>query len=96
MSERYYATFGLKYRTEPHPTLPPFAANPDGVIVIDAPDYETARRLITGLTLTMDGDTPTAHYSDIYPWPQTPAEQARFDAFYSKGEQARLTFTIGA
>lgn len=40
----FYITFGVQYNHEPHPVIDhPSLAN--GYVVIEAPDYETARRL---------------------------------------------------
>lgn len=44
----FYVTFGVQYNTEPHPVIdhPRIA---DGYVVIEAPDYETARRMAFAL-----------------------------------------------
>lgn len=39
----YYVTFGHKYRYETHPQLSD--AHPDGYVVIEAADFESARQL---------------------------------------------------
>jgi hypothetical protein len=38
---KYYITFGQKYRTEEHPEL--YDAHPDALVLIQAPDKEIAR-----------------------------------------------------
>lgn len=46
--EVHYATFGLKYKQEVHPTLG--IADPDSSIRLDGFDADTARRIVFALT----------------------------------------------
>lgn len=39
----FYLTFGVQYRSEPHPVWT--GADPDGWVLIEAPDEERARKL---------------------------------------------------
>lgn len=41
---RFYLTFGVQYAVEPHPTLP--RVDPDGYIIVHAPDEITAREMV--------------------------------------------------
>jgi hypothetical protein len=77
LPQRFYATFGVKYSSEPHPTLPRTVAHPDKVIEIYAPSEEIAQRIIIGLTLV----DRVACFSAIKRWPATlegEAEMARY------------------
>lgn len=40
--QRFYVTFGYKYKSEPHPNY--HRANPDGYVVINAESEEKARQ----------------------------------------------------
>lgn len=44
----HYVTFGVQYNNEPHPVIDHPALS-NGYVVIEAPDYETARRLAFAL-----------------------------------------------
>lgn len=91
----FHMTFGTKYKTEPHPTLPREVADPDGYLAIDAPDFETAYRIALGLTLVDNGGVPTAAYSHLgeAPEPGTP-DAERHDQYFPRGATARVTFQL--
>lgn len=82
----FYMTFGVDYLTEPHPTLPAWMTNPNGVIKIIAPTIDMALRIADGLT-SVDG---AAHYSSVYEW-----DDARVARFYKDGVNATITITRG-
>lgn len=46
MTGTFYATLGVQYARESHPELPGWAADPDGWIEIEAPDYDSAREYL--------------------------------------------------
>jgi hypothetical protein len=83
-----YATFGVQYAREPHPTLPVHIADPEKVIEIWAPSREVARRLITGLTMTSldsTGNPVSAAYSALNDWPRTLAEEGQMAHYFPGG-----------
>lgn len=66
-AQRFYITFGVQYRTEPHPSLPRDIAHPSGVMAITAPNEDLARKLAHAVT---DGA-----YAFLYPWGEGPSEK---------------------
>lgn len=85
LPRHYYATFGSMYRDEAHPTLPGHIADPAKVIEIWAPDRETARRLIVGLTMHGQPDALIAAFSDLHDWPTTLSGEATMAEYYPGG-----------
>lgn len=74
----FYVTFGVQYNHEPHPAIDhPRVA--DGYVVIEAPDYDTARRL----TFALFGQ----RFSMLYDALDRPAER-----FVPLGELARYSW----
>jgi hypothetical protein len=43
--QKFYVTFGQKYRTEPHPVME--TAHPDGVVEVSAINEDAARVIVT-------------------------------------------------
>lgn len=74
----FYVTFGVQYNTEPHPVIdhPRLAS---GYVVIEAPDYETARRM----AFAVFGQ----RFSMVYDSWEPPKP-----AFYPLGELARYSW----
>lgn len=85
LPQHFYATFGVQFNHAPHPTLPAHIADPDKVIEIWAPDRETARRLIVGLTMHGQPDGFRVAFSDIYDWPTTLEDEAKMAGYYPGG-----------
>lgn len=77
----YRLTFGHKYFTEEHPTLPRGWANPKGYIMIEAPTDEIALRIAYGLCWNEDH----LAYSnlDVY--------KREYDVYYPDGINAVIT-----
>jgi hypothetical protein len=91
----FHMTFGVKYGREPHPTLPPEVARPDGWLTIVAPDFDKAYRIALGLTLISNGEGgQTAAYSDLRAAPTTPEGWASQRGYFPRGETCRVTFQL--
>lgn len=75
----YLVTFGVRYNTEQHPVIdhPRLA---DGYLIIEAPDYETARRLAFALL--------GQKFSMIY----DQFDRGRVEAHHPLGELARYSW----
>lgn len=46
MTETFYVTMGVQYRNEPHPDLTFAQANPDGYLIVRAPNERYARDIL--------------------------------------------------
>lgn len=83
----FYATFGVQYSEDPHPTLPAEYVNPNGVMKVIAPDMSTARALVSAAT----GNA----YAFLYPWPDVATEEeAKMKRYYPDGVNATLSLTL--
>lgn len=71
---RWAVTFGLKYRCEPHPTLP--EAHSEGFAVVHAPDIDAA--------FTHAHAVIGREFSHIYPF-ETDEDRAEMDRFFPRG-----------
>lgn len=77
--QEFMVTFGVQYNAEPHPVIdhPRLA---DGYLVIEAPDYETARRLAFALL----GQKFSMVYDSL--------DRSRMENYYPLGELARYSW----
>lgn len=81
---RFYATFGVQYREELHPTLPPEYCNPDGVMLVLAPNMDIARRMVSAVTDNA--------YAFLHPWPEPWSEEhANMDRYFPVGVTCTLS-----
>jgi predicted dehydrogenase len=78
--KEYRVTFGLKYRTNEHPTWP--KAHPDGWLTVIAENENMARRFTAALLAT--------NWAFIYP--RDGEHQADWDLYF-KGELGRIEFS---
>lgn len=80
----YYATFGVKYAREEHPTLPENMADPDGVMKVIAPTEALARLMVYGVT--------NNSYCFLVPWPDPGSEEeAQMNKWFPKGVTSTLS-----
>ena len=86
--QKFYATFGVKYAHEAHPTLPSEFAHPDGVMAVIAPNMDIARAMVSAAT----GNA----YCFLHPWPEngTP-EIAKMEHFFPAGVNCTLMVQPG-
>lgn len=83
-TQRFYATFGVKYAREPHPTLPPEHCNPDGVMEVIAPDMDIARAMVSAATNNA--------YCFLHPWPENGSpEIAKMEYYFPAGVNCTLS-----
>ncbi len=73
----FFVTFGQQYAKEPHPSFP--SAHPDGWVVVEAPDWDSARGIIV--------EELGIHWSGLYGKEYFMTDASRL---YPKGELGRI------